>query len=175
MDEVAAAVNLSRQTLYLHFAGKEELFAAVVDDLCQSTIKVAHDALWQPGHSLQEQLLAAFKETMPDESIGLLTELLDTAKLLVPRAVRDIDTAIVAEIASRLRHAFDGQPWPAADIDVDDVAFILQACSYGLKQQTKDRSTYLNGMKAEINLIITAGGLASPPSRQKNGRKGESK
>ena len=37
MDAVAAAANLSRQAVYLHFPGKEALFSAVVDQLCQST------------------------------------------------------------------------------------------------------------------------------------------
>ena len=37
MDAVAAAANLSRQAIYLHFPGKDALFAAVVDSLCRST------------------------------------------------------------------------------------------------------------------------------------------
>ena len=58
--------------------GKEALFAAVVNSLCQSTRQAAHGALWRDGLTLDEQLLAAFDETMPHESMELLSELLAT-------------------------------------------------------------------------------------------------
>ena len=76
MDAVAAAAGLSRQAVYLHFPGKEALFGAVVDNLCAATQHAAHAALWREGLSLAEQLLAAFDETMPHESMELLAELL---------------------------------------------------------------------------------------------------
>src|ERR1700742_4860998 len=80
MDAVASAANLSRQAVYLHFPGKQALFAAVVNSLCQSTVALAHSALWRKGLALDDQLLAAFDETMPDESMELLAELLETAR-----------------------------------------------------------------------------------------------
>ena len=52
MDSVAAAANLSRQAVYLHFSAKEALFAAVVNSLCQSTRQAAHVALWRDGLTL---------------------------------------------------------------------------------------------------------------------------
>jgi AcrR family transcriptional regulator len=161
MDAIAAAANLSRQTVYLHFPGKEALFSAVVDKLCQSTSQVAHAALWRAGLALDEQLLAAFDETMPRESLQLLSELLNTAKALVPQSVADIDARMASEVSARLHDALGRKRWPVAGVTVEQAAQVLQATSYGLKQQTDSRADYLAGMQSAIGLILTAGGLAS--------------
>lgn len=162
MDAVAAAANLSRQAVYLHFPGKEALFGAVVGNLCESTRHIAHVALWREGLTLPEQLLAAFDETMPQESMQLLSELLTTAQALVPHAVANIDALVVEEISARLRDALGRRRWPVPDVSVEQAAQVLQAASYGVKQQTADRTEYLAGMKSAIGLVLTAGGLSSP-------------
>jgi AcrR family transcriptional regulator len=165
MDAVATAANLSRQAVYLHFPGKEALFAAVADSLCRSTREIAHGALWREGLSLSEQLLAAFDETMPRESLPLLSELLTTAQALVPQAVADIDALIVAEVRARLQQALGRRAWPVADVSVEQASQVLQAASYGVKQQTSDRDEYLAGMRSAIGLVLTAAGLNPPATR----------
>ena len=169
MDAVAAAAGLSRQAVYLHFPGKEALFSAVVNKLCRLTGQAAHAALWRAGLTLEQQLLAAFDETLPRESMELLAELLATAKALFPQSVTDIDTQIVAEVSARLHDALGRQHWPVPDVTVEQAAQVLQATSYGLKQQTSSRTGYLAGMRSAIGLILAAGGLASPArdSRQR--------
>jgi AcrR family transcriptional regulator len=164
MDAVAAAANLSRQAVYLHFPGKEALFSAVVGKLSQLTGQAAHAALWRPGLTLEEQLLAAFDETMPQEPMQLLSELLATAEALFPQSVTDIDAQIVSEISARLHDALGRRHWPVPGVTVEQAAAVLQATSYGLKQQTSRRTDYLSGMQAAIGLILAAGGLASPAS-----------
>jgi AcrR family transcriptional regulator len=162
MDAVAAAAGLSRQAVYLHFPGKEALFKAVVGQLCQSTGEAARAALRRPGLTLGEQLLAAFDETMPRESMQLLSELLATAKALFPQSVTDIDARIVSEVSARLHDALGRRQWPAPGVTVEQAAEVLQATSYGLKQQTSSRTGYLAGMQSAIALILAAGGLAPP-------------
>jgi AcrR family transcriptional regulator len=159
MDAVAAAADLSRQAVYLHFSNKEALFSAVVNRLSQATGDIAHVALWRSGISLDRQLLAAFDEIMPDESIELLSELLATAKELVPQAVVDIDAVVVRAVSERLRHALGDRQWPASGVTIEQAANVLQATSYGLKQQTHHRTEYLQGMQSAIELVLMAGGL----------------
>jgi AcrR family transcriptional regulator len=159
MDAVAAAANLSRQAVYLHFSGKDALFSAVVNSLCESTREIAHDALWRPGLSLAEQLLAAFDETMPAESMDLLAELLATAKQLVPQSVADIDQLVIQEVSGRLQEALGRRDWPVRGVSVEQTAKLLQATSYGLKGQTDSRADYLSDMRSAIALALTAGGL----------------
>jgi AcrR family transcriptional regulator len=162
MDSVAAAANLSRQAVYLHFSGKEALFAAVVNSLCQSTRQAAHVALWRDGLTLDEQVLAAFDETMPHESMELLSELLTTARELVPQSVEDIDRLVVQEVSNRLHDALGNHQWPVPGVTIEQAANVLQATSYGIKQQTASRDEYLLGMKSAISLTLAAGGLTTP-------------
>jgi TetR/AcrR family transcriptional regulator, regulator of autoinduction and epiphytic fitness len=176
MDAVAAAANLSRQAVYLHFSNKEALFSAVVNSLCQTTQEVAHVALWREGFTLEQQLLAAFAETMPHESMELLSELLATARDLVPHSVADIDALVVGEVSARLRDALDGRPWPIAEVPVEQVAELLQATSYGLKQQTDSRNEYLSGMQSAVTLALVAADLLSPTMTTHRGsRRNQSK
>jgi AcrR family transcriptional regulator len=168
MEAVAAAAGISRQALYLHFPSKESMFSAVVDGLGQLTGRVAHIALWRSGLTLEQQLLAVFDETMPRESSELLAELLDTAKELVPDSVADIDAQMVAEISTRLHDALVNTEWAVPGVSVEEAAQVLQATSYGLKQQSGNRADYLSGMKLAISLVLKAGGLVSPTINQEN-------
>jgi AcrR family transcriptional regulator len=168
MEAVAVAAGISRQALYLHFPNKESMFSAVVDRLGQSTGRVAHIALWRSGLTLDQQLLGVFDETMPRESPELLAELLATAKELVPVSVADIDTQMVAEISNRLHDALANNEWSVPGVSVEDAAQVLQATSYGLKQQSGNRADYLSGMKSAISLVLKAGGLVPPTINQEN-------
>ncbi len=162
MEAVALSAGISRQAVYLHFSNKESLFSAVVDELGRSTGRVAHVALWRKELTLEQQLLAAFDETLPHESPELLAELLSTAKELVPDLVADIDAHMVAELGARLHAAFVDAAWSASGVSLEQAAHVLQATSYGLKQQSGERDDYLNGMRAAIRLILRAGGLVPP-------------
>ena len=168
MESVAAAAGISRQALYLHFPNKESIFSAVVDGLGQLTGRVAHVALWRAGLTLDQQLLAVFDETMPRESPELLAELLVTAKELVPDSVADIDAQMVAEISTRLHVALVNMEWAVPGVSVEEAAQILQATSYGLKQQSGNRVDYLSGMKSAISLVLKAGGLLPPTIHHEN-------
>ena len=156
---------------------KEALFAAVVNSLCQSTRQAAHVALWRDGLTLDKQLLAAFDETMPHESMELLSELLATARELVPQSVEDIDRLVVQEVSTRLHDALGNHQWPVPGVTIEQAANVLQATSYGIKQQTASRDEYLLGMQSAISLTLAAGGLMpSPrPSRRnsRNSNKGQ--
>jgi AcrR family transcriptional regulator len=168
MEAVATAAGISRQALYLHFPNKESMFSAVVDGLGKWSARVAHIALWRSGLTLEQQLLTLFDETMPRESSELLAELLFTAKELVPDSVADIDAQMVAEISTRLHFALVNMEWAVPDVSVEEATQVLQATSYGLKQQSGNRVDYLSGMKSAISLVLKAGGLLPPTINQEN-------
>ena len=83
----------------------------------------------------------------------------------MPESVPNIDALIVGEVTARLHDALGGRRWPIADVSVEQAAPVLQAASYGVKQQTSNRDEYLAGMKSAIGLVLTAGGLACSTSR----------
>src|SRR5688572_30518618 len=60
MEEVARAAQVSRQALYLHFATKEELFAAAVQHYLALGLEAAVQPLRDASLALEAQLLAAF-------------------------------------------------------------------------------------------------------------------
>lgn len=168
VDAVAAAANLSRQAVYLHFSNKEALFGAVVDSLGQATKHAAHAALWREGLTLDQQILAAFDETMPHESLELLAELLSTARELFPESVADIDAFVVQEVTARLQGALGRRRWPVLGVRVEEAGNVLQATSYGIKQQTDSRDEYLEGMQSAIVLVLVAGGLMPSASHSRS-------
>ncbi len=168
MDAVADAADISRQALYLHFPSKDALFGAVVDRLCERTIAATRTALWRADRTLDEQLLAAFEDVLPEGSVPLLAELLVTARVLVPDAVANIDKLVVDEIAERLRAALGRKTWPVHGSNEVHAAQILQATSYGLKDQTSDTGAYIAGMRQAIRTVLAAGGLETPSSTSTN-------
>lgn len=58
MDQIAAAVPVSKPTLYAHFKDKRELFAAVIAARCENFLDLIKPAMIDPAHP--EQGLRAF-------------------------------------------------------------------------------------------------------------------
>lgn len=63
MDELAAELGMSKKTLYVHFAGKDELIAAVIDDLGHEVRTEAEALLRDPDLNFAGKL-HAFVESM---------------------------------------------------------------------------------------------------------------
>lgn len=57
MDQVAAAAEVSKRTLYNHFASKEALFAQILLQLWERSVALL-DLAYRPDRPLQEQLSA---------------------------------------------------------------------------------------------------------------------
>lgn len=57
MDRIAAGAEVSKRTLYNHFASKEALFAEILAQLWERSTALL-DTAYQPGLPLQEQLAA---------------------------------------------------------------------------------------------------------------------
>ena len=78
MDELAAELGMSKKTLYVHFAGKEELIGAVIDDL-GSEIRRDADLLLQNRSLNFAEKLRGFVEGM-----------VERLSALHPRTLRDL-------------------------------------------------------------------------------------
>lgn len=59
IDDLAEAARISRQGLYLHFAGKDELFLAALRKYLDDGLLLVDEALAQPGAPLQVRLAGA--------------------------------------------------------------------------------------------------------------------
>jgi AcrR family transcriptional regulator len=78
MDALAAELGMSKKTLYVHFSGKDEIVAAIVDDLA-TEIRTEADALLRERHLTFAEKLRGFVET-----------LLQRLGSLSPHTVRDL-------------------------------------------------------------------------------------
>ena len=139
MDEVAAAVGLSRQGLYLYFPTKEALFRAVIDHLLAQTLRAAEDALGQPG-PLRARLLACYDATHGSFIEDLrgtphLGELVTAAGELVPGALDLHHAALLSALQHSLETA--GIRHPA------DFAFVFDLAATGLKYRAASRASFL--------------------------------
>src|SRR5690606_7004873 len=78
MDELARELGMSKKTLYLHFAGKDEIVRAVIQDLA-GEIRAA-------GERLAEDPELSFAEKMR----GFVEALLERLAAVTPQIVRDL-------------------------------------------------------------------------------------
>lgn len=78
MDALAAEVGMSKKTLYVHFAGKDEIVGAIIDDLA-AEIRADADALLRNRELNFAEKLRGFVEGMAERMATLQ-----------PRTVRDL-------------------------------------------------------------------------------------
>jgi TetR/AcrR family transcriptional regulator of autoinduction and epiphytic fitness len=63
MDRIAARAEVSKRTVYNHFPSKDELFAAILEQLWTSS-QEQMEAVYCPGQPLREQLLTLLRLKM---------------------------------------------------------------------------------------------------------------
>lgn len=78
MDALATELGMSKKTIYVHFAGKDEIVSAIIDDLA-AEVRADADALLRNRELNLAEKLRGFAEGMV-ERMGTLT----------PRTVRDL-------------------------------------------------------------------------------------
>lgn len=92
MDRIAARAQVSKRTVYNHFAGKDALFEAIVERLFQSTQDLA-DVAYRPDQPLRQQLVALIQRKlgmMKDEQFINLARVLIAEAIHTPDRARDM-------------------------------------------------------------------------------------
>ena len=92
MDRIAARAQVSKCTVYNHFAGKDALFEAIVERLFQST-QTQTDLPYQPDQPLRPQLLALLEHKlgmMKDEQFINLARVLIAEAIHTPERAREM-------------------------------------------------------------------------------------
>jgi AcrR family transcriptional regulator len=156
MDEVARAAGVSRQGLYLQFADKEELFRKAVTHKLTRQLSAAMIALANDRDRLETRLIAAC-----DEWAGRYVGIAGTDAADLMCASTSLAGATLAEYESRfeqaLAHAIAMSPLAAfcarSGFSAQDVARALHATARGLKQTSKSRQEFLQGMTTTARLF----------------------
>jgi AcrR family transcriptional regulator len=152
MDEVARAAGVSRQGLYLQFADKEALFRQAVTYKLTRQLRVAVLALACETKPLDARLIAAC-----DEWAGRFAGLTGTDAADLMCASTSLAGATLAHYENALAHAVENSPLAgfcaASGFAAQDVARALHATARGLKQSSKSRQEFLQGMTVAARLF----------------------
>jgi AcrR family transcriptional regulator len=154
MDDVARAVGISRQGLYLHFQTKEALFKAMVAHSLEAMRAQARKALSREDLDVEERVLGAF-EAKHGKGIGSehLDELIATTLQLVGPIVRELEESLVSDVARVLRTAGVAARWKAAGASAKDLAEHLSAVSDGIKRKVKTSDEYRERMRIAVRIV----------------------
>jgi AcrR family transcriptional regulator len=156
MEEVARAAQVSRQALYLHFATKEQLFAAAVQRFLESGLEAVARRLREPSSTVEEQLLGAL-DAWFGRYVGLRTGDVDD----LHAASQDLVGPIIAEheeqFLERVTRALRSSGLPAAykvtGISARQLAETLQATARGLKHSCASRAEFLDRMGIAVRAL----------------------
>jgi AcrR family transcriptional regulator len=171
MDDLAAELGMSKKTLYVHFAGKEEIMRAVLDQLGRE-VRADAEALLANRHLGFAEKLRGFAE-------GMVQRL----ALLNPRTLRDLQRfapelyALTVEMRQKNipyifgRFIEEGQLTGKVRTDVSPVfatEFFLQAMQGLLQPATLDRLKLTPPELLPRAIDLFFGGLLTPAGRKEH-------
>ncbi len=128
MDDIVAAANTSKGSLYFHFPGKQEIFFGLIETFASLLEKRLTDAIQNEAHGV-EQMDAALRV-----SLGLFSQYRTLAKIVLVQAVglgtafeerrRSINNRFTAIIQARLEQAVNEGSIPPLQADIAARAWI---------------------------------------------------
>jgi AcrR family transcriptional regulator len=156
MEEVARAAQMSRQALYLHFATKEELFAAAVQHFLVTGLEAAAQPLQDSSLSLEAQLLAAFDAWL-GRFVGLtggdVEDLHAASEALLGPLLSEYEEQFLERITRALRSSGLPAAYKAAGISARQLAETLQATGRGLKHGCASRAEFAERMGVAVRAL----------------------
>jgi AcrR family transcriptional regulator len=165
MDDIAREAGIGKGTIYLSFAGKEEIFQALSQRLAQRMLAGAEAARHRPGTTadklaaMNAAWFGTYAETISrsphaaellDAKHRLSADLVSDAASQYKRLVRDVLTEAVA--AGEL----DLEP---AGLTADTTAELLIASARGLHSSAASPAAYRRYLKALVRVMVA--GLSS--------------
>jgi AcrR family transcriptional regulator len=146
MDEVARAANVSRQTLYLHFATKEDLFRAAVAHAMEVGLDLAARSLRDtPAQSIEQKLAGAF-DAWFGRYIGMVGADVSDLEEIGHALVGPLFAESEKRFGEMIGKAIRGSGLPAAykpgGISARQLADMLCATARGLKHQCSTRAEF---------------------------------
>lgn len=156
MDEVARAAGLSRQGLYLHFATKEQLFAAALKHVFECSLADAQAQLDAADLSFEARLAGAF-----DAWVGRYVGIAGDSAADLAEASRTVGGNVGQEyevrFAESLARAFRGSGLMAAyrpaNINARQLADTLTATARGLKYSSQTREAFREAMTIAVRAL----------------------
>jgi AcrR family transcriptional regulator len=133
MSEIAQASDMSRPTLYASYAGKEEIFAALVGRQ-QATNDVATTQRLPAARGLAAQLACLFEIWVVEPAASVIDapngiDMMANCGVYAPQALADIYTALEGHLATVLKAAMRSEKTMRAT----DIAYILRVATTAIE------------------------------------------
>ncbi len=148
MADIAKGAGMSRPALYLHYAGKDDIFNALVRLHFERSEKAVAQVLATPGPAA-ERLLAAFHAIDGDAVEAMLNsphadEILSANTTFTQPAVEDAHARITGHLADWIsRGVAQGQLSLAGlNASAEEIAATLMATKFGIKACARDFPDY---------------------------------
>jgi AcrR family transcriptional regulator len=158
MEDLAAAAQVSRQTLYLQFRDKERLFRAALEYLTEQMLVLMRRLASNQNGSVEQTLIGVF-EILCGDSLALspqvnIAELLAVARSQEESIVSRFEADVLSVIADILTQAGTAARWERHGIGAQELARQLLDTSAGVKSATGDLSDYRRRMALAIRIIV---------------------
>jgi AcrR family transcriptional regulator len=169
MDEVARAAGVSRQGLYLLFADKEELFRKAVTFRLTMQLRAAIAELSNQHHSLEARLIGACEE-WAGRYVGMLggdaADLMCASTTLVGGTLAHYEAQFEKALADAIGGSALASYCISAGLAPAEVARAVHATARGLKQSSKSRQEFVQGMTAAVRMFCAPLNSVSPHQEQ---------
>ena len=162
MDDVARAGGLSRQGLYLHFASKDELFAAALLHLQDTALTAARARLHDDTLPLVDRLVDSFSvmhglHFTHNTTVEHMAEL----KLAVPPALAAVVATrqgrFAVDVIKVLRAeglpSSSAKPSASSKLSAKDLVLTLEAAAMGLKHSAPSLAAYQQHMRVVARVV----------------------
>ena len=160
MEDVAAAAEVSRQTLYLQFRNKERLFRAALEYLTEQML-VPIRRVADSQHGTVEATLMAIFEVLCGDSLAVssrinIAELAAVARSQEGTIVSRFEADVLSVIADTLTRGGIAAQWERHGIGAQELAKHLIDTSTGIESATEDPFDYRRRMALAIRIIVAS-------------------
>ncbi len=155
IDDLAAAANLSRQGLYLHFSGKQAIFTAALQRYLDDGLALVDAALTSPAAPLNTRLLDAIDHWFGRHLVTFTPASFDVMEaqrdLHLDESVETYKSAWRGRVAGALKASPEFQT-SGNRCSPKEIAQVLFTCGLSWKERPVSRREF----RAEMKLAVRA-------------------
>jgi TetR/AcrR family transcriptional regulator of autoinduction and epiphytic fitness len=166
MDEIARSADISRQGLYLHFANKDALFRAAIQQELDTALGEASRRLSEPGIALERRVVAAldawlgrYVGSLLSSDIGNLLQnpAMELGEMVDP-AIAAFDARLAAAIAAAMPEKTRSRLGLTPEEVADALHTVAQGAKYLSTARAESRERFIARTTAAVHVILAGFG-----------------